>query len=45
MFAKTLPDGRQVWVRTRNDVINNGGINDLPKTYNPATGLNNPTTS
>ena len=43
-FAKTLPDGRQVWVRTRNDVINKGGINDIPKTYNPATGLNNPTT-
>jgi filamentous hemagglutinin len=43
-FAKILPDGRQVWVRTRNDVINKGGINDIPKTYNPATGLNNPTT-
>jgi hypothetical protein len=40
--ARTLPDGTQVWVRTRNGVIMNGGINSTPKTYNPQSGLSSP---
>ena len=40
--AKTLPDGRQVWVQTRNGKIINGGVNRTPKTFNPQTGLSAP---
>ncbi len=41
--SQTLPDGSQVWVRSRNGIINNGGVNATPKTFNPNTGLNRPT--
>jgi filamentous hemagglutinin len=37
--AKVLPDGRQVWVQTRNGQITNGGINTTPRTFNPQGGL------
>ena len=30
-FKETLPDGRQVWVEVRNNTIQNGGINNVPK--------------
>lgn len=41
--ARNLPDGRQVWVRTRNGVITNGGVNTTPRSFNPQTGLNQST--
>ncbi|MBS0521277.1 MAG: hypothetical protein JSR90_21445, partial [Proteobacteria bacterium] len=37
--ARILSDGRQVWTRTRNETIINGGINRTPKPYNSKTGL------
>ncbi len=37
--AKTQSDGSQVWVQTRNGVIQNGGLNSSPRTFNPQTGL------
>ena len=41
--AKTLDDGTQVWVQTRNGQIINGGLNEVPRTFNPQTGLSSPT--
>lgn len=37
--AKTLPDGTQVWTQTRNGQIINGGLNKIPRMFNPQTGL------
>jgi hypothetical protein len=31
VYKKLLSDGRQVWVEIRNGVIQNGGINNVPK--------------
>ncbi len=41
--AKTLPDGTQIWVQTRNEQIINGGLNQTPRSFNPSTGLSSPT--
>lgn len=41
-YSKTQADGSQVWVRVRNNTIQNGGINNPPKTWNPSTGYNKP---
>jgi filamentous hemagglutinin len=38
-FAETLPDGTQLWGSVRNGVIQNGGLNTIPRSFNPATGL------
>ncbi|MBS1910953.1 MAG: RHS repeat-associated core domain-containing protein [Bacteroidetes bacterium] len=38
-LAKTLPNGTQVWVTTRNGLIVDGGLNQTPRTFNPQTGL------
>lgn len=37
--AKVLPDGSQAWVQTRGDQVINGGINKIPKPYDPERGL------
>jgi len=37
--ARTLGDGTQVWVQTRNGVIQNAGINQTPRAFNPEMGL------
>jgi hypothetical protein len=37
--ARSRSDGSQVWVQTRNGVIQNGGVNSTPRTFNPQTGL------
>jgi len=37
--ARTLADGRQAWVQLRGETIVNGGINDVPREFNPTTGL------
>jgi RHS repeat-associated protein len=40
--AKTLEDGSQVWTSSRNGIIQNGGVNDMPRTYSPQSGLSSP---
>jgi hypothetical protein len=40
--CKVLPDGRQVWVESRDGKIWDAGINDEQKPWNPNTGLKNP---
>jgi filamentous hemagglutinin len=40
--ARTLQDGTQVWVQTRNGVIQNGGLNKTPRVFNSETGLSGP---
>lgn len=37
--AQIQPDGSHVWVQTRNGLIWNGGINNIPIPYNSETGL------
>lgn len=37
--CKNLDDGRQIWVSIRNGVIQNGGINQPPRTWNDYSGL------
>jgi hypothetical protein len=37
--ARTLDDGTQVWVQARNGVIQNGGLNQAPRVFNPENGL------
>ena len=40
-YSQIQPDGSQVWVSVRNETIQNGGINSVPKPWNPQTGFNN----
>ncbi len=42
-YAKTNTNGTQTWVRTRNGVITNAGLNPTPRPYDMRTGLNNST--
>ena len=42
-WAETQEDGSQVWARTRNGQVIDGGLNPIPKQYNPVTGLSSPT--
>ena len=37
--ARTLEDGTQAWVQTRDGVIRNGGLNQTPRVFNSNTGL------
>lgn len=37
IYTQPLPDGRQVWVQIRGDVIQNAGINDVPWRWDPVT--------
>lgn len=37
--AQTMRDGRQVWVQIWHGRIVNGGINSIPRSFNPMTGL------
>lgn len=39
-YAQILPDGSQVWVTTRDGIIQNGGINYPPLPWDPENGLN-----
>jgi len=41
-FAMIRSDGSQVWVQTRNGVIQNGGLNNPPITWDPNMGLSGP---
>ncbi|MBD5459384.1 MAG: hypothetical protein HDR26_00345, partial [Lachnospiraceae bacterium] len=38
-YAKISEDGTQTWVRARNGIINNAGVNDIPREWDPQTGL------
>lgn len=40
--ASTRRNGSQVWTQTRNGKIINGGVNMVPRTFNPQTGLSSP---
>jgi len=37
--ARTLDDGTQAWVQTRDSNIINAGLNPTPRAFNPRTGL------
>lgn len=39
LFQKSNGDGTQRWALVCNNIIKNGGINDMPKEYNPISGL------
>ena len=39
VFVSTRADGSQVWVETRNGVIQNGGVNNPPRTWVTGDGL------
>lgn len=38
-YAETLPNGTQAWAEMRNGVITEGGLNQVPKVFDPKTGL------
>lgn len=38
-YAQILPDGRRVWVCTRDGIIQNCGINDTARPWDPDEGL------
>jgi hypothetical protein len=40
-YGKIQHDGSQVWVRSYNGTIRDGGINNAPRQFDPKTGLNN----
>jgi len=40
--AEINADGSQTWVQYRGDKIINGGVNKVPRVYNPKTGLSAP---
>lgn len=41
-YSQMIENIGQVWVRVRDGIINNGGINNPPRDWNGETGLNNP---
>jgi len=38
-YGKILPDGRQLWVWTKDGLIRDGGINKIPRPFDPDTGF------
>ena len=38
-YIKIQPDGAQIWVQSRNHVIFDGGLNEVPLQWNADTGL------
>ena len=38
-YAQVREDGKQIWASERNGQIRNGGLNGIPKTFDPQTGL------
>ena len=41
--SRSLRNGQQLWVKTRGNSIQNAGINNTPRVYNPVTGLSRQT--
>lgn len=39
-YYKNLDDGTQLWATSRNGVIQDGGLNQVPRTWDERTGLN-----
>ena len=42
MCIRDRPDGAQIWVQSRNHVIFDGGLNEVPLQWNADTGLKKP---
>ena len=40
-YAQMQADGSQIWVQTYNGIITNAGLNEIPRIFNPQSGLNN----
>jgi hypothetical protein len=38
-YAETLPNGTQTWAEVRNGVITEGGLNQIPRVFDPQIGL------
>ena len=38
-YARPVNDASQIWIQARGDRIRNGGINLLPRSFSPITGL------
>lgn len=38
-YARETADGKQILVECRKGTTRDGGINEIPKTFNPQTGL------
>ena len=38
-YGKMNTDGTQIWVSARNNIIQDGGLNNIPHIYNSKTGL------
>lgn len=38
-YARTNDNGEQIWATARNGVVQNCGINETPRSFNPITGL------
>lgn len=41
-YSRILPDKGQVWVQVRNNIIQNGGINNPPLKWNNDSGYSKP---
>jgi hypothetical protein len=41
-YSKLIEGGKQVWVQVRNGIIRNGGVNDVPRLWDPNTGFSSP---
>ena len=41
-YSEIRSDGTQIWVKVRNDLIRNGGVNQTPRTFNQVSGLSKP---
>ena len=39
-YAKTLPDGSQLWASVFGDVLSDAGKNEVPREWNDETGFN-----
>ena len=37
--SRSMDNGRQLWMSSRNGVIRNGGINNTPRSFHPRTGM------
>ena len=40
-YSQTQEDGSQVWVRVYKNTISDGGVNIIPRSWDPITGYNN----